>query len=210
VLWKVSRPSLDQTTGWPSDMFSAELGRSYERKALFQLAVPLFFQALRICDSPCHRAVLSTTPLPNGNVVTAYACMVLELTAMVVNNLAVSFAQHPPLPVLTAPLEGAAAAAPDASATPSTRREHLEAAHNWAFNAYTHAKDVGGEERTAECDEACAVALCNLGDILAMAGRPSEARRRFEECIDMSKAIDFPDGVSRAQSGLDRVKEQLS
>jgi hypothetical protein len=125
-----------------------------------------------------------------------------------VNNLAVTFAQHPPLPVLTTPLESGSNVTPDPSATPSTRREHIESALNWAFNAYTHAKDVGGEERTAECDEACAVALCNMGDILAMLAKPAEAQRRFEECIEMSKAIDFPDGVSRAQSGLERVKRQ--
>jgi hypothetical protein len=144
------------------------------------------------------------------NSIAVIARIALVLTAIVVNNLAVSFAQHPPLPVLTAPLESGSKATPDLSATQSTRGEHLQAALNWALNAYTHAKAVSGEERTAECDEACAVALCNMGDTLAMLGQPAEARRRFEQCIEMSKAIDFPAGVSGAQSGLERVGKQSS
>lgn len=35
------------------------LGHSYESKSQFHLAVPLFLQALRLCQDPCHSAVIS-------------------------------------------------------------------------------------------------------------------------------------------------------
>ncbi|SPN97291.1 uncharacterized protein DNG_00805 [Cephalotrichum gorgonifer] len=159
------------------------LARSYESRSQFQLALPLYFHALRLCESPCHRAVL-------------------------MNNLAASFAQHPPhLPVTTLPGE-----TPDPSQTSPLRivgrEQHLESALNWASNAHAHAADVKGDDRTPECDEACAVSLCNLGDISLMLGKKLEARRHFENCIAMSKEMGFTDGVKQAQAGLDRVKAQ--
>lgn len=38
----------------------AALASHYESKSQFQLAVPLLFQALRLCESPCHRPTIST------------------------------------------------------------------------------------------------------------------------------------------------------
>ncbi|KJZ79580.1 hypothetical protein HIM_01049 [Hirsutella minnesotensis 3608] len=155
------------------------LGRDYERKSQFHLAIPLFFQALRLCESPCHRPVI-------------------------MNNISAAFAQHP----IYTPAQI------DASETlqglldpamPKTRDECLDAALNWAQNAYTHAKDVKGEERTAECDEACAVALCNWGDVAAMLGKTELARKKYKECIEMSGKIEFPQGVESAQEGLARL-----
>ena len=40
------------------------LAHSYESKSQFHLAVPLFLQALRLCNDPCHSAVISMSP-PN-------------------------------------------------------------------------------------------------------------------------------------------------
>jgi hypothetical protein len=118
-----------------------------------------------------------------------------------VNNLAICFAQHP----IHTPVQVSTPGS-DKSSTPTgipkTRPEFLSAAQNWARNAYAHAMQVQGEERTVECDEACAVSLCNLGDILALMGRKEEARERFTECIEMCKKIDFQDGVRQAQLGL--------
>ena len=37
----------------------AALGHSYEKRSQFDLAAPLFLQALRVCQDPCHSAVLS-------------------------------------------------------------------------------------------------------------------------------------------------------
>lgn len=85
---------------------------------------------------------------------------------------------------------------------PTTRPELLEAAWNWARNAKSHAKDVEAAQRTPECDEACAVALSNMADIAALRNNPKQARRLFEECIELSNKIGFEQGVAQAQNGL--------
>ncbi|EGY18307.1 TPR domain-containing protein [Verticillium dahliae VdLs.17] len=158
------------------------LAQHYEARDQFHLAVPLLFQALRLCQSPCHRPTI-------------------------MNNLAVSFAQHP---VLSTPH-----AIPDAPATsdalsspgmPTTRDGLLEAAWNWAKNARRHAKDVESSERTPECDEACAVALSNMADIASLRGNATEAARWFQECIDFSKKIGFQEGVAQAEARLQTLK----
>lgn len=161
------------------------LGHSYERKSQFHLAVPLFFQALRLCRDQCHMAVI-------------------------MNNLAASFAQHP----LQAPYETLVGILPgtetdDASSPPApqkqTRAELLGSARRWAKNAYQHAKEPTGDQRTPECDEACAVALNNLGDIAAMTGKAEEARKKYEQSSKLSQKIGFTDGVKQAEAGLRRL-----
>ncbi|KAH8129655.1 hypothetical protein ACSS6W_006473 [Trichoderma asperelloides] len=155
------------------------LGRDYERRSQFQLAIPLFFQALRLCESPCHRAVI-------------------------MNNLAASFAQQPLYAAGTMePSEGLKELFNDSM--PKTRKEFLEAGLNWAQNAYVHAKDVKGDDRTPECDEACAVALCNWGDVAAMLGKTELAKKKYNACIEMSNKMDFPEGVKQAQEGLSKL-----
>ncbi|KAI9172505.1 hypothetical protein HJFPF1_02007 [Paramyrothecium foliicola] len=158
------------------------LGRNYERKSQFQLAIPLFFQALRLCESPCHRAVI-------------------------MNNLSAAFAQHP---IYSPAVVDTSETLKDIfnSAMPQTREDCLDAALNWARNAYTHAKDVKGDDRTDECDEACAVALCNWGDVAAMMGKTELARKKYQQCIDMSKKMEFPLGVQQAQEGLLKLSEK--
>lgn len=161
------------------------LGRDYERKSQFHLAIPLFFQGLRNCDSPCHRAVI-------------------------MNNLSACFAQHP----IYSPA-GGGAATPETqslkdmfdSSMPNTRKDCLEAGVNWARNAYIHARDVKGEERTPECDMACAVALCNWGDVAAMQKDTETAKRKYSQCIELSNKLEFAEGVKRAQEGLKRLTE---
>ncbi|KAK1246778.1 hypothetical protein MKX08_000580 [Trichoderma sp. CBMAI-0020] len=155
------------------------LGRDYERRSQFQLAIPLFFQALRLCESPCHRAVI-------------------------MNNLAAAFAQQPLYAAGTMePSEGLKELFSDSM--PKTRKEFLEAGLNWAQNAYVHAKDVKGDDRTPECDEACAVALCNWGDVAAMLGKTELAKKKYNQCIEMSNKMDFSEGVKQAQEGLSKL-----
>lgn len=165
------------------------LGNGYERKAQFHLAIPLFFQALRLCDSPCHRATI-------------------------MNNLAASFAQFP-LYSPTAASDGSVVT-PEAlkeildSSMPTSRQECLEAGLNWVRNAYQHGKDVKGEERTPECDEACAVALYNWGDIARMLGKPELARKKYEQAMQMSNKMEFAEGVRNAQEGLEKLTSAAS
>lgn len=50
----------------PVEMGAAleSLGHSYESRSQFHLALPLFFQALRVCSDPCHSAVISELLTP--------------------------------------------------------------------------------------------------------------------------------------------------
>ena len=126
------------------------------------------------------------------------------------NNLATSFAQHP----TQAPFQTVATAAlieelpsPESVSAADARKAYLETARRWATNANIHATEPQGEQRTAECDEACAVSLCNLGDIAALLGEVDEARRMFERSVTMSKDLEFKEGVKHAEEGLRRLSK---
>lgn len=181
------------------------LGTSFLSKDQAHLAVPAFLQALHLCQDPCHSAVI-------------------------MNNIAASFVQHPLHTPLMGPLAPAEAAGPvgsggskgavlgdvgtkssDAGKSPmaapvpvaaATRATYLEYAGNWAGNAQRLAAETSGDKRTPECDQACAVSLCNLGDIAKMLGDAAGARRRFDQCIALSERIGFDDGVRQAKAGL--------
>jgi hypothetical protein len=127
---------------------------------------------------------------------------------IIVNNLATSFAQHPTQApfqtVATAVLIEGLPSAESLSAA-DARKAYLETAKRWATNANMHATQTQGDQRTPECDEACAVSLCNLGDIAALLGDNGESRRMFERCIDLSKRIEFAAGVKQAEEGLKSI-----
>ncbi|KAK0728595.1 hypothetical protein B0T26DRAFT_636943 [Lasiosphaeria miniovina] len=153
------------------------LGHSYEAKSQFHLALPLFFRALQLCKEPCHIAVL-------------------------MNNIATSFAQHPLLAIGDAPVDGLMEQPKEAATAAEQRASYLAAARRWASNANQHATEPQGDKRTAECDEACAVSLANLGDIASLTGDLTRARRMFEQAIAMSKKIGFEAGITQAEGGL--------
>ncbi|KAI8633991.1 TPR domain-containing protein [Xylariaceae sp. FL1651] len=153
------------------------LGNHYESKSQHYLAAPLYLQAVTLSPTTsCHTAVL-------------------------MNNLAISLAQQPaqslrstqPTPEI------------EKSSTAPTRAMLLASARSWALQALGTAQKVTGESRTEECDEACAVAMCNLGDIAAMSGDIEEAKRRFRESLTLSQKIAFEPGIVQAEDGLKRV-----
>lgn len=156
---------------------------SFETRSQFDLALPLFFQALKLCEDPCHSAVL-------------------------MNNLAISYAQHPARAVESTLLEDAPKDLKSPNA-PYSRVTHLESARRWASNAYQHATETKGEARTPECDEACAVALCNLGDIASLLADFPEARKRFEQALDVSQKLNYAPGVVQAREGLRRLERPV-
>ncbi|KAK4219316.1 hypothetical protein QBC37DRAFT_273195 [Rhypophila decipiens] len=163
------------------------LAHSYETRDLFELALPLFFQALGASRDQCHSAVL-------------------------MNNIAVCFAQHnvgrPGVAAIDKTVVGEKSGS---SATPAERRAaYLAAAQRWAANAKQHATEPKGEQRTAECDEACAVSLCNLGDIASLTGKPAEARQFFEQAIAMSKKIGYTPAITQAEAGLENLSKTSS
>ncbi|KAK6204220.1 hypothetical protein LQW54_008339 [Pestalotiopsis sp. IQ-011] len=107
---------------------------------------------------------------------------------------------------------GGALEAPDGSALPTaagtkdqprpTRAALLASAKSWALQAHSTGSKVTGEDRTEECDMACAVALCNLGEIAAMTGDMEEAKTRFKQSLGLSRRIGFEAGVTQAEDGI--------
>ena len=86
--------------------------------------------------------------------------------------------------------------------TPAQRRERfLQAAQRWAVRAGEHAAEAS-KKRTAECDAACAVSLCNLGDIARLIGDDQDALSKYKTAIAMSKRVGFASGVEHGQAGL--------
>ncbi len=126
-----------------------------------------------------------------------------ELTVEV-NNLAISLAQQPVSATTIATSSQIIGSSEPTSQEP-TRSSLLKSARQWALQAEATSRKVEGEARTEECDEACAVALCNLADIAAMSGDLEEARRRFKESLDFSKKIGYDPAIAQAQDGLKRV-----
>ncbi|KAI0521835.1 TPR domain-containing protein [Xylaria bambusicola] len=162
------------------------LGNHYESKSQHYLSAPLYLQAVSLSPpNSCHTAVL-------------------------MNNLAISLAQQPvQSPFQAAPAPGAGKQSQPANATP-TRATLLASARQWALQALGTAQKVTGEGRTEECDEACAVAMCNLGDIAAMAGDVEEAKRRFRESLELSQKLSFEPGMIQAKDGLKRLSSTKS
>ncbi|KAI1439226.1 TPR domain-containing protein [Xylaria sp. CBS 124048] len=157
------------------------LGNHYESKSQHYLAAPLYLQAVTLSPpNSCHTAVL-------------------------MNNLAISLAQQPVQP----PVDPSPAAGDKKSTQPTgqapTRAMLLASARSWGLQALGAAQKVTGEGRTEECDEACAVAMCNLGDIAAMTGDVEEAKRRFLESLALSRKIGFEPGITQAKDRLKRI-----
>ncbi|KAK9421541.1 putative TPR domain-containing protein [Seiridium unicorne] len=122
-------------------------------------------------------------------------------TAVLMNNLAISLAQQP--------VTAADSSVPTNQARP-TRASLLASARSWALQAHATGSKVTGEERTEECDTACAVALCNLGEIAAMMGDMEEARARFKQSLGLSRRIGFEAGVTQAEDGLAATSLKIS
>lgn len=120
------------------------------------------------------------------------------------NNLAISLAQQPVTAAAAAANSQTLGTSEPTSQAP-TRSTLLASARQWALHAEGTARKVEGEARTEECDEACAVALCNLADIAVMSGDFEEARRMFKEGLEFSKKIGFEPAIAQAQDGLKRV-----
>lgn len=189
VLKELQRRQVEGVKDGEGDWMSPEqiggaleaLGNHYESKSQHYLAAPLYLQAITLSPpDSCHTAVL-------------------------MNNLAISLAQQPiQSPFNAQPAPGKEKSSPSPEQVP-TRAVLLSSARSWALQALSTAKKVTGEGRTEECDEACAVAMCNLGDIAAMAGDAEEARRRFLESLELSQRLAFKPGITQAKEGLKRT-----
>lgn len=155
------------------------LGNHYESKSQHYLAAPLFLQAIPLSSpNSCHTAVL-------------------------MNNLASSLAQQP-FDTSAGSSDVSEVKGSNAGTLPK-RSALLASARLWALQAQKTAEKIHGENRTSECDETCAVALCNLGEIATMAGDIKEAKLKFKEALGLSKQISFEPGIVQAEEALQRL-----
>lgn len=119
------------------------------------------------------------------------------------NNLAASLAQHPAhAPYALVPAAFATSEDKVPPTVPSTRREFLEAAERWARNASDLAAGTPARDRSQECDEACAVVLCNLSDVLEALGRPSDARTALKDALQLGTRLGLGHVVERAEQRI--------
>ncbi|KAI0472544.1 hypothetical protein GGR56DRAFT_569675 [Xylariaceae sp. FL0804] len=169
----------------PEEMGGAleALANHYESKSLHYLAAPLYLQAISMSPTDsCHTAVL-------------------------MNNLAISLAQQPVKSPLEVPRPPVSGKPDDAPSQAPTRATLLAGARSWALHAQGISQKVEGENRTEECDHACATALSNLGDITAMMGDSVEAKKWFEESLALSRKLGFEPGIVQSQEGLKRITQ---
>ncbi|KAK4104165.1 hypothetical protein N658DRAFT_419831 [Parathielavia hyrcaniae] len=159
------------------------LAHSYQDKSQYHLALPLFFQALRLCQDPCHIAQL-------------------------MNNIATSFAEHPLIPPGDAPVHAMMEESKAWTSPAEQQASYLAAAQRWAQNAVKHASEPRGDKRTPECDQACAVSLSNLGSVLAMLGRTAEARDKFEQSIALSNKFGLGEYAAEANARLQSLSKE--
>ena len=109
------------------------------------------------------------------------------------NNLSTSLAQ----------------AIPDSSEGPAASREALISnARSWADKALSLASQIKPPERTEECDESCAVAKYNLGQLAEMEGLVEQAKQNYTEAESLSKAIGFSEGVDNARNKLQQLSQR--
>lgn len=118
------------------------------------------------------------------------------------NNIATSFAEHPLIAPGEAPVHAMMEESKSWESAAEQRASYLAAAQRWAQNAISHASEPQGDKRTPECDQACAVSLSNLGSVLAMLGKNSEARQKFEQAIALSKKYGLDDYAAEADTRL--------
>lgn len=107
------------------------------------------------------------------------------------NNLATSLALQKPPPTDSLPQTSPTAL--------------LEDAKLWAQKAIDVAAKIKPPGRTPECDEACAVAMNNLGEFARWSGDKSVARKWLEEAHNLSKRVGFEEGIKSAEDGLKKM-----
>ena len=98
---------------------------------------------------------------------------------------------------------------PTAGIPSPSSASQIDAAKTWARKALAVDRALQGkQERTGECDEACAVTMVNMGDFAEMEGDLQEARRWYGEGMELSKRVGFKEGVKRGKEGLQSLDKR--
>lgn len=130
--------------------------------------------------APLYLQAISLIPTTNCHAIT------------LMNNLSVSLALQNPPPTGGMPSPSAAS--------------QIDAAKTWANKALAvHRALQNREEKTDECDEACAVTQINLGEFAEMEGNLQEAKRAYEKGVEFSRGVGFQEGVIRGREALGKL-----
>lgn len=81
----------------------------------------------------------------------------------------------------------------------------LEQSQTWAQKALDAAAVIAPPDRTEECDTACVVALCNMGDVYRLLGDYKKSRLKYTEAQSLAKAEGFDEGLMQVQKGFEML-----
>lgn len=115
-------------------------------------------------------------------------------SVVLMNNLAISLAQQQP------PRER--------GVPPPDRAQLVRAGREWAQKALRVAGEIAPPSRDEECDQGCATALYNLGEMAEMLEERGEARRKYNEALSLAKATGFAEGEVVAKEALARLERE--
>lgn len=92
---------------------------------------------------------------------------------------------------------------PNPSVPPTSAAVMLDNATQWARKAIALADSIKDPaHRTPECDQGCAVAMVNLGELARRVGDAAEARRWLRQGKQLSREVGFVEGMQMAEEGL--------
>lgn len=94
---------------------------------------------------------------------------------------------------------------PPLSFSPSTpapsKDQQISSARAWAQKAVSLASNIQTPLRNEECENGCAVAMVNLGEMAAMEGNLEKAREWFTAGKRKAKALGWKEGILKATEG---------
>lgn len=158
----------------------AELATTYINQGKYELAMPLYLRALDLLR------------MDEGNTPTCKQVTLL-------NGVATAMAGHvqKPTPQLQAQQQ-------QQQAVP--REQTISAAKQWAQKAVDVAARIQPPVRDEDCDISCIAATYNLGELAELQGDKKGAVKLYQESKSLATGLGFEEGISMADSGLQRAK----
>ncbi|EFQ97883.1 hypothetical protein MGYG_00921 [Nannizzia gypsea CBS 118893] len=124
------------------------------------------------------------------------------IQAVLLNNIASQMAEQAGKVPIGAPLPSST------SLNPVSREQLLSAAGEWARKALDVAINVEESYKSEQCDQACVVALFNLGEIAEMQENPRQAEEFYRQAKEAAIKVQFTEGIEQAGEALKRLKSK--
>ncbi|GBF61342.1 hypothetical protein TMEN_3826 [Trichophyton mentagrophytes] len=124
------------------------------------------------------------------------------IQAVLLNNIASQMAEQAGKVPLGAALSSSA------SPNPVSRDQLLSAAGEWAKKALDVATNVEESYKNEQCDQACVVALFNLGEIAEMQENSHQAEDFYGKAKAAAVKVQFAEGIEQAEDALKRLRRK--